>query len=85
MTGPISTPNRPPLWQVMEDARPPGLTTPDRFWMYEKDCFAAELRAIAEWIRDRHRLQPDSSTYIGASLVAAELLAEADRAEAGEQ
>jgi hypothetical protein len=60
------TPNRPPLWQVMQDAHPPGLTTPDRFWMYERDCFAAELRAIADWLRDL-------------------LLAEADRAEAGEQ
>ena len=44
---------------------------------------AAELRAVAGWIRERNPLEPDSPSYIGANLVAAQLLAEADRAEAG--
>lgn len=65
-----------PLWRVMEDAflcgRKPGFA--------DRMGYAAELRAIAEWIKHFHLLEPDSPTYIGASVVVAELLNEADRA-----
>jgi hypothetical protein len=79
MTNP--TPNR-PLWQVMQDARPPGLTTPDRFWMYERDCCAAELRAIAEAVQTQF-----TKHFADGDAVLLEvinwLLVEADCAEAG--
>jgi hypothetical protein len=67
-----------PLWEVMRDAY---LST---HAFRSQHFYAAELRAIAKWIRQRHPLAADSVDYIGTSLVAAELLTEADRAEAGE-
>jgi hypothetical protein len=73
---PEPAPNR-PLWRVMDDAfmkaRPQS-----------SHGIAAELRAIAQWIRAKHLLPLATETYIGANVVAAELLAEADRAEAGD-
>ena len=70
-----------PLWKVMYDSRPPGLTTPDRFWMYERDCYAAELRAIAEAIDDRVAQCLDDDP----AEIATWLRKEADRAERGEK
>ena len=76
MTG--YTPN-PPLWLVMQSAyfkgRNPGMSEPYGY--------AAELRAVADWIGN-DIADLCSQTYLGASVVATELLAEADRAEAGE-
>jgi hypothetical protein len=66
-----------PLWKAIEHVAITAI-------LDEKIPAAAELRVIADWIRKRHPLEPDSPTYIGARLVAAQLLAEADRAEAGE-
>ena len=74
-----------PLWRVIRGAYDTS-TAPSgevEDWT-ERDGYAAELRAIADWIRQRHPLTPDSQTYVGANVVAAELLAEADRAEGGE-
>ena len=91
---PDPTPNRPPLWQVMADARPPGLTTQARFWMYERDCFAAEIRALADWLVPEEPEPPDGYAETSAGYrhtvwevhdeLRDRLLAEADRAEAGE-
>jgi hypothetical protein len=86
----MDDPTNRPLWQVMRkayiessgsiinDLGQEVLSGPDR------EEFAAMIRAIAQWIRQRHPLSPGSETYIGASVVAAELLAEAAKAEAGD-
>jgi hypothetical protein len=67
------------LWKVLDDAAMQA----QKSGRDGRLSYAAEIRAFADWIRKRHPLEPDSPTYIGASLVAAQLLAEADRAEAG--
>jgi hypothetical protein len=91
----MTDPNRPPLWQVMQNARPSGLTTPDRFWMYERDCFAAEIRAIADWLVPDEPNAPRSTdgswnaaVQMGSDAIWMQrqhfrklLLAEADKAE----
>jgi hypothetical protein len=81
-----STPNR-PLWEVMEDAHREEagcvfdhlgntvLSEPDRFTR------AAELRAIAEWIKQREQ---QSSVVAEVIDVSKWLHEEADRAETGE-
>jgi hypothetical protein len=79
MTDPISR----PLWRVMHDAYwktagmggdiPPACTG---------ECFAAELRAIADWLvpePDADCIVPGHGQYLYDLL-----LAEVDRAEAGE-
>ena len=72
----MSTPE--PLWKVMHEAQEQiPWTYPD----HPRRRTAAELRAIATWIRGRHPLSFESNTYIGAHVVAAELMAEADRVE----
>ena len=74
----MPTPESKPLWRVMNAAYQ---TTEGYSDTANRQGYAAELRAIADWIRQRHPLTPDSQTYLGANVVAAELLAEADRAE----
>ena len=84
----MSNPNRPPLWQVMRDALGVIGIPPERH--------AAEIRAIADWLvpleQPPHRgMRPGGSdkTYqetlsVERQRLRAILLAEADRAEAGE-
>lgn len=69
------TPNR-PLWKVMHSA----YINSGRM----QEGYAAELRAIAKWISERHPIDPATGAGVGATTVVSELLAEADRAEAGE-
>lgn len=85
----MNDPNRPPLWQVMRTAydcsTAPNGSTDD--WT-ERDGFAAEIRAIAEWIK---KARPDSDEILHGAIRADELdsilallTAEADRAERGD-
>ena len=69
--------NYPPLWRMMHDAYlKPKLSGPEGHL-----GFAAEIRAIAEWIETRNGRRM-ASIAVGAREVAAQLRAEADRAEA---
>jgi hypothetical protein len=79
MTDP--TPNRPPLWQVMQAAftEMPNNGPIDAGTGFVRACCAAELRAIAERIEDEY------ASDISVVGVVSMLHAEADRAEAGEQ
>jgi hypothetical protein len=76
--------NRPPLWQVMDIAKEQTLEKDDQ--CHERFMYAAELRAIARWIEDRTAattaFEPGEMPVIWR--VVGMLLAEADRAEAGE-
>jgi hypothetical protein len=74
------TPNRPPLWEVMQDAyfkgRNPGISEPHGY--------AAEIRAIA----DEAQVQFDghfAGRWEKELRIIDWLRAEADRADAGEQ
>jgi len=65
-----------PLWQVMKDAymAPPPTAT-------EEDCYAAEIRAIADEIDERFK----RLDYMTAEEITTWLRAEADRAEVGHE
>jgi hypothetical protein len=92
MTDP--TPNRPPLWQVMSIAS--GHLLDETFGeATDLQCRAAELRALADWLVPQElpfNLMEINSKSEWAQVVMrderqrirAVLLAEADRAEAGE-
>jgi hypothetical protein len=74
-----------PLWRVMQMAYPP----PDKIQEpsvenLSRQIAAAEIRAIAKWISERHPIDPATGAGVGAMTVVSDLVAEADRAEAGE-
>ena len=77
----MTTPNRPPLWEVMRDAYEllplPVDANLERIY---RNSFAAEIRAIAEEVERRGALGLDRDPGETADW----LRAEADRAERGE-
>jgi hypothetical protein len=68
--------NPEPLWKRLPDALGVIGIPPKNY--------APVIRAIAVWLRERHPLDGDLPSYVSANRVGNELLAEADRAEAGE-
>jgi hypothetical protein len=77
------TPNRPPLWRVMDDAYSAVVESPT-----EGPCYAAELRAIADWLVPEEEVTAEGEHYqarqIEREYLREVLLDEARRAEAGE-
>jgi hypothetical protein len=74
----MSNTNR-PLWQVMHDAD--IIVKKETGPIASRRGYAAELRAIAEWLYKQGSL---ADVVAGANMIKL-LYAEADRAEAGEQ
>jgi hypothetical protein len=75
-------PNRPPLWLVMRDAMKNAPLAEYEF------LAAAELRAIADWLVPEESasammLQVELERLVQRQVIRRQLLAEADRAEAG--
>jgi hypothetical protein len=72
--------DRPPLWQVMQDAYfkggKPGFS--------ETCAYAAELRAIADWLVPPDRDNDVAPFAIRFTTLRAVFLSEADKAEASE-
>lgn len=83
----MTTPNNQPLWRVMEAA---WESTPEVPMNQEGHCYAAELRAIADRVvpEEARPFGLISNTYLAEwgqrQHIRALLLAEADRAEAGQ-
>lgn len=84
------TPNRSPLWEEMRTAydcsTAPNGTTDD--WT-ERDGFAAEIRALRDWILAELATDPEDEGWGPSNLIElpdleALLTAEADRAERGD-
>ena len=94
----MTTPNRPPLWDVMRrayDVAPPAPISADDDWT-DRYGYAAEIRALRDWLVPEepppHRgMRPGGTnlTYqetlsVERQRLRAVLTAEADRAERGE-
>jgi hypothetical protein len=76
---------RPPLWQVMQDAWD---DVPEYVLSVERAYIAAQIRAIADWLVPEEEPEPlpleDQIAWVARCNMRQRLLAEADRAEAGE-
>jgi hypothetical protein len=95
MTDP--NPNRPPLWKLMLHMRVPATPWHElKGSEDEREEIAAEIRAIADWLAPEEKDEPfpDTDSIMEIQLWSAvrqrqnmrqRLLAEADRAERGEQ
>jgi hypothetical protein len=70
------TPNHPPLWQIMADAYIQSLVLHESY-----PCYAAEIRAIAAELANKESEWRAECSDMSAVQW---LLAEADKAEAGE-
>lgn len=73
----MTTPNRPPLWQVMTQAR---YNSEGSRLASIRHATAAEIRAIAEWIEMR-QVEDYATVIPDVSEVIEWLRTEADRAE----
>ena len=94
----MTTPNRPPLWQVMRDAydkAPMPLVAFRNCDDIGRHFMAAEIRALRDWLVPEEAeptgMRPCGDTYSAQSIkrgvrqrLRALLTAEADRAERGE-
>jgi hypothetical protein len=76
----MTDPTNRPLWQAMQDAYCGTDFTPEPL---DAPLYAAEIRAIAEEIERRRRLL-EPGYNLSPEEIIAWLLAEADRAEAGD-
>ena len=76
MPTPMSDGPKPPLWRAMEQA----YFDADAGWN-EGARYAAEIRALADWLAPK---ETAVRSYFRGHLIRKMLLAEADRAEAGE-
>jgi hypothetical protein len=85
MRQPTTPTNRPPLWQVMHDAYEEAFITGDGCTWTGR---AAEIRAIADWLVPEEEPEPlpleEQVAWATRRNMRQRLLAEADRAEAGE-
>ena len=92
--------NRPPLWEVMQNAYDRQLIAAVGVDALDRLCYAAEIRAIADWLVPEEPEPPLGAVpksqinkcidehsewreWWVKDCLRAELLAEADRAEAG--
>jgi hypothetical protein len=72
-----------PLWEVIAEASVSAVFNTSNVDMPVVNCrIAAELRASADWIEEKHK-RSMGIIAVGARTVAGELRVEADRAEAG--
>jgi hypothetical protein len=72
-----------PLWEVIAEASVSAVFNTSNVDMPVVNCrIAAELRASADWIEEKHK-RSQGIIAVGARTVAGELRVEADRAEAG--
>ena len=87
----MTTPSRPPLWEVMTRARYGSADLGEHFTL----AVAAEIRAVRDWLvpeeTEPTRMRPCGDTYSAQSIKRGErqrlralLTAEADRAERGD-
>lgn len=93
MTDPTPTPDRPPLWRVMYDAR---IAQTSKGWCTTREAIAAEIRALADAVvpeepeprqqdmTEEEFWQYDPSPRHERQRIRALLLTEAQRAEEGE-
>lgn len=79
----MTTPNRPPLWEVMQNA---GSNAPGE----PRDAVAAEIRALRDWLVPEETIEDAPGRFVNGCCLEerqrlrALLTTEADRAERGE-
>jgi len=77
-----------PLWEVMQNAYDRQLIAAVGVDALDRLCYAAEIRAIADWLVPEEEPEPlpleEQVAWATRRNMRQRLLAEADRAEAGE-